>query len=158
MAQIQTQTMALPLKPGEIVSFGDRIVWVNVIPRGSELGCIVYIAEPLSRDGVEYIKNTRSGTALALIGKLTHCGVIDRILRKKVKPFDIRLAKVIMWVSHDYEVYEMKIPVWRRILAIFKPIRIYGYRWSVKDEKIEMIVVEFRGLSLKPRIVEKKWL
>jgi len=153
----QTQTQVQTLRPGEIVSFGDRIVWVTVTPSNPvDVDCIMYAPLEIPEWYIRRAKETGDSAYLTL-GYWTVMGrEAEMELKGKIKSYRIR--KVAMgWASmlQYYDVYEMKVPLWRRILAILKPIRIYGYLWKGKEKIVKMAIIEFRGLKLKPRIVSE---
>jgi len=156
MAQAQTQV--IEIRPGEIVSFGDRIAWCTLTPSnpGTDICIIVYTPFKIDDTWIQRAKEKKDPTYLEMGYWLTMSREAEWELRKRIKPF--RIKKLAMgWASilQYYDLYEMRVPMWRRILAIFRPIKMYGYRWDPKEKKIEMIEIHFKGLKLKPKIVKR---
>lgn len=143
------------MRPGEIVSLGDRIAWANVVPRGDDLDAVFYTTVPIKDEDLQYIKEKKSGILLCLFARLALHRDLDKLLRMKKKPYDIILKKVVMYVSHDVELYEMQVSKWRRLLSYLRPIKIYRYCYSAKDNTITVHVISFRGMNLKPKVVKE---
>ena len=151
----QPQTNQIAIKPGEIISLGDRIAWTNVVPRGSELDAVFYSTHPMEYDVLSYIMEKGDCIALCLYARVAFHKDLDRIMRHRFIGRDIELKRVIMHVLHDIELYEMRVSTWRRLLSYIVPIKVYRYYYSAKDRSITIHVIEFKGMRLKPRIVKE---
>lgn len=133
------------LKPGEIVSSGNRIMWCNVYNKMLDfVPFLMYTLTPI--DDVIDLASRVGGISTVQLYAQT------RMMRYAK---NVSLVKLVEGVNQDLEVYEMRLPWWRRLLSMFKPITVYGYRWSPASGRLEKVVIELRGLRLKPKIAEK---